>query len=160
MKEDLGNNSGPPDPMCFVWRTHEHGGWDVFFGDPHNRRPSLPDGSWERVDMLFEQVAAEVTPDLFIVLTESSAEDIAQLIYTVREPSESVVIAHDYIGHDVVVWAHHALLHDLETELRDLRVQAERLLRQHEITEALVFSIQSVSDILRIRQPATPLNQT
>ena len=137
--------------MCFVWRTQEHSGWDVLFGDPHDRRPSLPDEAWERVDLLFEQVAAEVTPDLFVVLTEGSAAEVAQRIYTLLEPLESVVIAHDYMGHDVVVWARHALVQDLETEFRDLRDQAKRLLGQQEVIESLVFSIQSAGDILRVR---------
>ena len=76
---------------------------------------------------------------------------MAQRIYTLLEPLESVVIAHDYMGHDVVVWARHALVQDLETEFRDLRDQAKRLLGQQEVIESLVFSIQSAGDILRVR---------
>ena len=123
------------------------------FGDGYESRPSLFEGSWRQVDLLFEEVAAKLEPQLFVVLTESSAEKVATGIYAYFEPFDSmvhqgVVIAFDYSLKKVSVVADNDLWSSLPIAFGDLMNEAGRRLEESHLIDSLVFSLYRVREIL------------
>lgn len=119
----------------------------------HQSRPSLPEGEWERVDLLFEQMK----PDIVMVLTEDSAERMGEYVYVFFEPLVDVVITLSHtertasINYTSPLWE---LVSGLEcgnrvgTEFTELTNQAGQLLQQGRLSDALILSIGKAWDIL------------
>jgi hypothetical protein len=110
----------------------------------------LPDEEWKRVDRLLEQIWVAADVKVVVVLCEGRpAEETARFLDVFLEPCANGVIALGYaekkvsISTDIIFWRVH------ERPLEALIGEAERLLQQGEIVEALLFSIERLYQILQ-----------
>jgi hypothetical protein len=100
------------------------------------------------VDTLFELVSAAMN-QLFVVLSEESAEKMGQSLYVWLEPLADAVIALGYTEQKVSITAPTILWWIHERAVMTLIGEAERLLQQGEIVEALLFSIERFSQVVQ-----------
>ncbi len=105
----------------------------------------MPVEEWKRVDLLFEQMK----PDIVMVLTEQSAERVGEGVYIHLEPLAPVVIALSYVEKRASISADSDLSGLLGPGFTELTNQAERLLSEGQVIEALVFSIHKSCAILK-----------
>lgn len=108
---------------------------------------SLPEEQLGRIDLLFDQVAAKISPSLFLILTDRPAYEVAKYVYIFFEPFGSlnytgVVIALSYTEKTVSVHADRDLWTPFFSDGCDAMIkQAEDLLRKGLLIEALICSL-------------------
>jgi hypothetical protein len=101
------------------------------------------------VDTLFQQVWAASDVKVIVVLSEESTETAIEFLYIHLEPAADAVIALGYTEQKVSITAPTILWWIHEQAVMTLIGEAERLLTQGEVVEALLFSIERFSHILQ-----------
>jgi len=103
--------------------------------------------------MLFQQVWAASAVKVVVVLTEESTEKALDFLYIYLEPLADAVISLGYTEQKVSITAPTILWWIHERAVMTLIGEAERLLTQGEVVEALLFSIERFSQIVQDRDP-------
>jgi hypothetical protein len=122
------------------------------------RKPPLPHEEWKRVDSLFGQMWVAADKKVVVVLCEGSAERTAHFLYVYLEPLANVVIGLGYAEKNVSISSDGTLWWVHDRLLKALTGEAQRLLQQGEIVEALLFSIERLYRILQ-EPPRTLMGQ-
>ncbi len=150
----------PPPLGRYMWAQSDELQWHISIHNcAYGSRLSLRHEEWGRVDSLFEQVSASLTSTLVLILTEDSAEDAARIVSVFFEPLVDVVIAVSYPEQKVSIAADYLLWDQFERGFRDLIDEAERLLHEGPVIDALLYSLrklQMIGPVGGVEEPGMP----
>lgn len=119
-------------------------------------KPLLSDPLLAHVDVYFAQALEATAGQLAIVLTDAPAEDTARHYYVYYEPCAHLVIALNPIENQVTLYSDHMRWDALGPRFTSLIRDAEQLLRDDRIAEAVLASIDGACAALRPAKPSAP----
>lgn len=108
------------------------------------------------VDVYFAQAVEAIAAKIAIVLTDAPVEDTARHYYVYYEPCAALVIALNPIANDVTLYSDDVRWDELAPRFHSLVQDAEQLLREARVAEAVLASIDGACAALRSRKPSAP----